>query len=170
MAFKTDADYRIVNGTYYDPRTPDAVIQILENARRDGTTIHISLGHTDSTNPECGRDWLEEFETTGVIGRSCGPHQVPILLPSKRSRYGGSVLDHRVVRIRNARTGTILYQHPKYSHGAITVHRIAKPIVVGKNTLTVEVKRDGETQARFVDRAEAEKYCKKLGLSAAYYV
>ena len=103
--------YRQVNGTFYDERTPGEVIRVLESARQNRIRLHISLGNT-----ETGRDWLEEFETHGYIGRSMGPVKVPLLIANRRSLGGGAILDHCVVRIRTAAGGWVLWQHPAYHH------------------------------------------------------
>jgi hypothetical protein len=50
---------------------------VLEKARLNRTRLHISLGDVAT-----GRDWLEEFECFGFIGRSMGPTKVPLILPS----------------------------------------------------------------------------------------
>ena len=36
--------YKIVNATSYDSRTPNEVIRVLENARQNRTSLHVSLG------------------------------------------------------------------------------------------------------------------------------
>lgn len=59
--------YKIVSGTFYDERTPDEIIRVLEAARLNRTRLHISLGDT-----ETGRDWLEEWDTHGYIGHRRG--------------------------------------------------------------------------------------------------
>lgn len=48
-------EYKTINGTSFDVRTPDEVVTILENARQTRTRLHVSLGDSES-----GRDWLEE--------------------------------------------------------------------------------------------------------------
>ena len=40
-------EYDTVNGTFYDSRTPEEVIRVLESARMNRTRLHISLGETD---------------------------------------------------------------------------------------------------------------------------
>ena len=59
--------YKQVNGTSYDIRTPDEVVAVVEQARLSRTRLHISLGDI-----ETGKDWLEDFETHGYVGRSMG--------------------------------------------------------------------------------------------------
>ncbi len=90
-------EYQIVGGTYFDARTPIEVINVLEKARLNRTRLHISLG--DATT---GRDWFEEFECFGFVGRSMGPIKVPLILPVRRSIGGGAILDHCIIRIRHS--------------------------------------------------------------------
>lgn len=89
-----EQNYKVVNGTYYNENTPNEVIKILEDARRNNTRIRLFLG-----NLTTGEDWLDEYDTIGYIGRSCGNHKIPILLSKGNSSGGGAILTHCVVRI-----------------------------------------------------------------------
>jgi hypothetical protein len=154
---------KVVNGTYYDSRTPPEVVNVLEKARLNRTRLHISLGDVVT-----GRDYLDEFECFGFIGRSIGPSKVPLILPLSRSIGGGAILDHCIVRIRHSSGGRILYQHPKYHHGKIEVRQKDQPIVLENGrSLLVDVLRDGQTQAAFETVAKAMRYVQKLGLVLA---
>lgn len=156
-------EYHVVNGTYYDTRTPIEVIQVLEKARMNRTRLHISLGAAVT-----GRDWLEEFECFGFIGRSMGPSKVPLLLPLSRSIGGGAILDHCIVRIRNSSGGKVLWQHPSYHHGKIEVRQKEQPVVLEDGrSLLVDVLRDGQVQAVFESVKKAMRYVQKLGLALA---
>jgi len=105
----------IINGTHYHEKTPQDVIDVLERARANQWRLRIHYG-----NPLIGRDWNEEYDVTGRIGRSMGPVKVPLLLFDRRSMCGSAVLDHCIVRIRfsnGQRDGyDNLYCHPNY-HG-----------------------------------------------------
>ena len=99
-------EYRIRDGTSWDARTSDEVIDVLEKARRNHTRVHLSSGYTEhhAANREkaagsllmeeplgakvLGRDWLEEYDTCGYIGRSTGSIKVPLLIHDKRSCGG----------------------------------------------------------------------------------
>ena len=177
-------EYKIRDGTSWDARTSDEVIDVLEKARRNHTRVHLSSGYTEyhAANwekaagsllmeeplgaKELGRDWLEEYDTCGYIGRSGGSVKVPLLIRDKRSIGGLGLLDHCIVRIRRSCGGKVLWQHPNYHHGKITIHRKPIPLKWEGGVLLVEVRRDGAKHRSFKDMASALRYVKKLGLTA----
>jgi hypothetical protein len=160
-----DHDNHVVNGTSYDPRTPDEVMAVLEAARQNRIRLHLSLGFNDG--PNAGMDWLEEFETYGYIGRSTGPIKVPLLIANRRSLGGGAILDHCIVRIRESAGGKVLYQHPKYHTGTLeTRFKAAKTTLSDGRILSVEVIRDGQVHAAFENPSQARRYLQKLGVVA----
>ena len=155
-------EHQVVNGTYFDARTPIEVVEVLEKARLNRTRLHISLGD------ETGRDWLEEFECFGFIGRSMGPTKVPLILPLRRSIGGGAILDHCIVRIRHSAGGKVLWQHPNYHHGKIELRQKEQPVALEDGRwLRVDVLRDNQIQAAFETVAKAMRYVQKLGLTLA---
>jgi len=161
--------YRERYGTHWDVRTPDEVIAVLEAARQNRTRLHISLGYTEHDAAEqkaVGQDWLEEYMSYGYIGRSTGSVKIPLLVHNARSYGGPALLDHCIVRIRTSRGGRVLWQHPNYHHGKITIHRKPIPLEYPGGVLTVDVRRDGQEQAAFKDMASARRYVRKLGLQA----
>jgi len=157
--------YKQVNGTSYDVRTPNEVVAILESARMNRTRLHISFGETDG--PQAGRDWLEENDVYGFIGRSTGSIKIPLLIHNRRSLGGPGLLDHCIVRIRHT-TGrrSVVWEHPQYHHGRIQIRHKAESLVVGARTLQVDVLLDGQVQAAFEDMTKARKYIHKLGVQA----
>lgn len=158
--------YRQVNGTFYDERTPDEVIRVLESARQNRTRLHISLGEIDNERGKLGRDWLEEHDIIGTVSRSMGPVKVPLLIANRRSIGGGAILDHCIVRIRTS-AGRVLYQHPAYHHGSLEIRRKAVPVELPDGrVLTVDVFRDGEIHASFVNTESARRWVRRLGLTA----
>jgi len=107
-----EGEYKIVNGTYFNIETDDKVVKVLESARKNGTRVRLVLGNKDT-----GESWNEEYDVSGTIGRSMGPHKVPLLIHSSRSIGGPSVLDNCIIGIRhsNRKNGGWLYRHPKYA-------------------------------------------------------
>jgi hypothetical protein len=103
----THEKYRFVNGTAYHRETPDAVIQWLETSRQRGQRIRIFYGDV-----ETGRDWMEEYDTIGRVGRSTGDIKIPLLIQNSRSYGGGAILDHCIVRITVDKKD--VYRHPNY--------------------------------------------------------
>lgn len=157
--------YKQINGTSYDARTPDEVVAVLENARLNRQRVHVSLGETEG--PQAGRDWLEESSVTGMIGRSAGSIKIPLIVHNRRSLGGPGLLDHCIVRIRTAAGGRVLWQHPSYHYGVIHIRPKAEPLVLEDGrTLRVDVLRDGQIQAAFEDVTKARRYINKLGVQA----
>lgn len=119
-----------------------------------------------------GRDWLEEFETSGYISNSMGPLKVPLLIPNSRSTGGGHILDHCIVRIKDFRTGRELYRHPKYHHGVFAIKeatnektsvRTDEPQVTLRSLgYTHLVTVDGDIHASFKTLKAAERWVKKM--------
>ena len=99
--------YKVVNGISYHENTPDAVIRVLENAMRANKRIRIFYGDT-----ETGRDWMEIYDITGTIGRSCGQNKIPLLIKNSRSYGGGAILTDCIVKITIDKE--VVYKHPKY--------------------------------------------------------
>lgn len=159
MSMKT---YKLINGTSYHEETPDEVIRVLEAARQTRIRLHISLGDS-----ETGKDWLEEFERHGYVGRSMGPVKVPLLIANTRSLGGGAILDHCIVRIRESAGGRVLWQHPSYHHGDLEIRQKIEPVTLPDGRiLRVEVVQDGNEQAAFENVTQARRYINKLGVRA----
>lgn len=148
--------YTVRSGTAYPIGTPDAVIGALELARRNGTRIRVHYGHTEGDNAD--KDWLEEHDVEGTLGRSGGTVQVPLLLHNSRSLGSSPVLTSNIVRIRTTTGNQTLYQHPNYHVGqaAVAVNPDGKPAV----WVTV----DGKPHAGFNDVGAAHRWIKKMGL------
>lgn len=157
--------YQVVNGTYYDARTPAEVVRVLEAARQNGTRIRIHYGTTDASTPgdkPVGTDWHDEYDVTGTVSRSMGPIKIPLLIG--RNQDGGpGLLDHCIVRIRTATRD--LYRHPAYRQGTPTVEPC--DLTVRNKTYRAVVKIDGHEHARFETADKAKRWIKKMGFATA---
>jgi hypothetical protein len=134
--------------TYFDPGTPDKVARLLERYRTNGKLLRLFLG-----NPQTGRDWGEESDVVGYIGRSGGTCEVPLLLPP--SDCGGPAISTAsVIRLMDVETSTELYRAPTYETPELSLH----PCSDVKGYLW-EARRDGKLAARFSDLHEAAEWC-----------
>ena len=107
-----EEDYQVINGTAYHKDTPEEVISWLETSRERKQRIRIFYG-----DRKTGRDWKEECDTMGYIGRSTGRIKIPILLHNSRSTGGTAVLDHCIVKITTVGSDNkphTVYQHKNY--------------------------------------------------------
>jgi hypothetical protein len=128
-----------INGTTYNDNTPAALIDVLERARFTRSRVRVFYG-----NVATGRDYCEEYDTTGYICRSTGTVKIPLLVNNRRSMGGPAILDHCIVKIVDTRTRETLYIHPSYHMPALTTEHIH---TTGKNTYNVLA--DGELHASF---------------------
>jgi hypothetical protein len=107
--------YKIVNGTAYHEKTPDAIVKILEDARISNRNTRLRICFGDYSD---GRDWGEVNDTTGYIGRSTGSIKIPLLIAKLNSSGGPGLLDHCIVRIESKAHGdksySEVYRHPQY--------------------------------------------------------
>ena len=154
--------YHRHGGIYVHEQTPIGVVRALNTAHQARTHIRIRLGDTGT-----GKDWLEEFDVEGYVGNSIGPLKVPLLLHNRRSLGGGAILDHRIVRIVETRTGRVLYSHPNYHTGTFAIREIGPDEMCGDQNLralgyTYTVDVDGRNQANFKSFAAADKYVKMM--------
>jgi hypothetical protein len=132
--------------TYFDPGTAVPVRKILERYRRSGDTLRVVLG-----DPETGRDWMDENDGVGTVGRSMGPMRVPLMV-AKGERGGPALLTRCIVRLIDWETQRELYVHPRYQSPALAIVPNDDP------EWPWEVTRDGQTQARFDDVGRAGAY------------
>lgn len=105
------------NGTAFHIDTNDEVCRILDEAINSRRRLKIYLGDTKT-----GKDWNEEHDTIGRIGRSYGEtFKIPILIRSKRSLGGPALLDNCIVKIKDATTGNVLFQLPNYHNAYFSI-------------------------------------------------
>lgn len=141
-----DIHYKLVGDMYFHEDTPTEVCDIILAARKSNAKLKFHWG--DSAT---GRDWNEENDVIGYIGKSTGRIPVPLLLESRNSSGGGALLDHCVVKIVNNSTGKILYQHPLYKAPQV---EITPSDMEGYTHNTVV---NGEIYGRHTSRLDAEK-------------
>lgn len=134
-------------GTWFDPDTPRKVETVLETCRKSGERIRIFYGDANT-----GRDWMEENDVVGRVGRSTGKMKIPLLIPDADCG-GPGILDHCIVRIVDARSRRELYRHPQYHLPALVISESK-----GAKGYTHSVHADGKLQANFKSHAKAAHY------------
>ena len=150
--------YKLTNGgTYYDFRTPDAVVELLETCRKIRLTVILSYG-----NSETGKQWLEENDIVGRIGRSTGPIKSPLLVKNG-SNGGNAILTHCMVRVRDKKTCGVLWSHKDW-HLPKFHWRLTEDAEVARRC-PLEVVADGVIVARFKDLKSAKKWSTIIGTS-----
>ena len=102
-------NYKIVGDTYYDVKTTNEIINILEYARLNRVRLRLYYGDIQT-----GRDWNEIYDVTGYLGRTSGFIHEVILLYNSSSIGGGCILDHCIVKIETSKGKKELYKHPNY--------------------------------------------------------
>lgn len=149
--------------TWYRAGTPKKVASILEAARSSysdngnhGTILRLFYG-----DPETGRDWCEEFETIGFIGRSMGPMRVPLILEPilddvrniTSGSFGGAINTSNVLGIIDVRRAEEVFRAKNYQlpQFAITLNE-------GSTQDHVAVTRDADTVASFADHESAAQW------------
>ena len=139
--------------------TPRKVVEILEAARQDGRLSRIRLSYGDA---KTGKDWLEEHDVEGYVGRSTGRDKVPLLLANSKSTGGGAILDQCIVRIRTASSLLTIWKHPNYHHGCFKGPGGEIILPSTEKGFACEIYVDGKVHARFKSREAARKWLHKM--------
>lgn len=136
-------------GTWYKAATPTKVKTILEQYRKSGETLRVFYG-----DKVTGRDWMEENDTIGTIGRSTGILKIPLIVPL--NDFGGpSLLDDCVVRIIDVASNKEIYRQPNYHQEAMVIVPTEKADLIVGEDLPFGVDIGESLHARFNTYNEA---------------
>ena len=138
------------NTTWFDPETPAGVRDVLN--RYVGTDTRLRWFYGD---PKTGRSWHDECDMIGTIGRSTGTLKIPLGIANSRSIGGGALLTTNIVRIQRVSDGAVLYSHPQFHTGKMTIswgQRSKHPDIPWK------VSVDGKIHARFKTKQKAKHW------------
>lgn len=141
-----------IKETWYKESTPKAVRKILEQYRNSNDTIRVFLG-----NKETGRDWMGGNDVLGRVGRSTGIFKIPLLV-EKGGCGGLALLDDCIVKLVDADTRKVLWQHPQYHLPDMKIVKIVDDVEFLKEGCTHAVQVEGETTARFRSYAKAAQF------------
>lgn len=132
--------------TLFDPETPAEVQAVLESCRIKKNEIRIFYG-----DPDTGKDWYQEYDTKGRVGRSMGPLKIALLVP-KGKFSGGAILTSCIVKIVDLKTNKILYKHENYHQGSFELKN------TGPESHPWEVFIENKLQARFKTEKKAQTW------------
>lgn len=140
----------------FNEKTNDKVKSVLNSVYNSGQRIRIVYGDI-----ETGKDWLEESDVIGRIGRSTGIRKMPLLIANSRSYGGGAILDHCIIKIVVTDNKRVLYQHDNYHQADLTYSEVVT------DSYPHCVFADGKLHASFKSEKSALKFiaflqCKKM--------
>lgn len=98
-----------MNTFNFEQDTSEQVQRVITSAYYSKQRIRIVYGDN-----ETGRDWLEEYDVIGTVGRSTGTVKAPLLINNSRSLGGGAILTNCILKIVDVKTKRILYENPIY--------------------------------------------------------
>ena len=124
------------------------MIDLLEASRQNRTRLRVFYGDTDT-----GRDWLEENDVCGTIGRSTGLIKIPLFIKNSRSSGGGALLDHCIVKIMIGKN--VLYQHPLYNQPNFIIR---SKLSEGRVAVMTAIANVHECHARFDTHKQALRW------------
>jgi hypothetical protein len=136
-------EYKKIGGTFFHMETPDELARIIDGlieSRRE-TRVRIFQGDTAT-----GREWGEENNVTGYIGRSTGSIKIPLLINNRRSLDGPALSDNSILKIQTT-SGRVLWQADNYVPPAWWSGLLSKPIKENGKTYITGVWRREKHQA-----------------------
>ena len=139
----------------FDDRTNDSLRAVINSLYHSQKRVRLVYGDIKT-----GKDWLEECDVIGTIGRSTGTKKVPLLIHNSRSWGGGAILDGCIVKIVDVKTKRVIYQADNY---------ITPNFEIGFMAITCQysVSIGGKVQANFKTEKQAQNYidfmlCKRM--------
>ena len=139
----------------FDDRTNENLQAIISSLYHSQKRVRLVYGETKT-----GKDWLEEYDVIGTIGRSTGVKKIPLLIHNSRSMGGGAILDGCIVKIVDVKTKRVIYQADNYITPNFEIGFLA---ITGQYSVLV----NGSVQANFKTLEDANKYidfmlCKRM--------
>lgn len=141
--------------TDFGKGTPVELQRILEGLRQGpGRRVRIRLFYGDT---DTGKDWNEENDVTGYVGRSTGNRPILLLIPNARSTGGGAILTNRIVKLIDIGTGRVLWQHPHYHSARFRAIDGCDDPEYGAEVHQEPARESGTLYARCRDYAQAHR-------------
>ena len=103
-------EYKKIGGTFFHLDTPDELCRIIDSLIESRRETRVRIFQGDAAT---GRDWGEENDVTGYMGRSMGPIKIPLLINNRRSLGGGGLLDNCILKLQTT-AGRELWRADNY--------------------------------------------------------
>lgn len=153
-------EYKVTaDGTWYDSRTADRVIEVLESMRKLGRRVRIFYAYQNAEDvPVNGSDfpvgtaWTDIYAVTGRLGRTCGNIKEPILIASSRATGGVCILDYLIGCIMTT-DGGVWYKMDGFK---FPLWRIVRRVSDGKTFHFLEYRTDSMDTYREFRRFDSE--------------
>ena len=134
-------------------KTNSGIVVLLNSLTESKQRVRLVYGDIDT-----GKDWLQEYDVIGSIGKSTGTNQIPLLLSNSRSTGGGAILEDCILKIVDVKSKKVLYQHDKY---------LAPKFDIVPSIIGYSVTVGGNVQANFKTIKQAQNYidfmlCKRM--------
>ena len=104
------------NGHCYHSETSEKVVSELEKAWYRKDRIRLYYGDV-----ETGKNWNEESDIFGYVGFSTGKIKIPLLIPNRSCYGGGSILDNRIIKIKESKGKRILFQSSNFHQSTFEI-------------------------------------------------
>lgn len=157
-------EYKVTSdGTWYDSRTADRVIEVLEAMWKLGKRVRIFYAYQDAEDAHgsdfpVGTAWTDIYDVTGRLGRTCGDIKSPILLASSMSLGGVCILEHLIGCIMTT-DGGVWYKMDGFK---FPLWRIVKRVSGGKTFHFLEYKTGSMDTYKEFRRFDSEAGAVKL--------
>lgn len=147
-------EYQVKDGSAYSAKTCPEVIAVLDRLMKSKEPIRVRIFYGDA---KTGRDWNEENDVIGYLGKSTGVFKIPLLLAKSNSDGGPAILDDCIVKLTVDKQ--VVYQHPNYHCARFEIRSIEKEDPLTASGYTCRVVRDGrEVMANFKNEEKARHF------------
>ena len=156
-------EYKVLNGTWFNAETPDWLCEVLEALRQNGKRVRVFYAYRNEEKAEgktfpAGVAWTDEFDVTGRIGRSCGSIRIPLLINTRRSLGGSSLLDSCIGCIMSTDGCTwyrmVGFKFPEW--------RIVKKVLDSKTVYSLEYRTERMEDFQTHAVSDSEDYVRRL--------
>ena len=150
-----DREYKKVGNTFFHLETSDELARIIDGLINDHREIRVRIFLGDRAT---GREWGEEHDVAGYMGRSTGTRKIPLMINNRRSLGGPGLLDHCILKLQTT-AGRVLWQAENYQPSTYEAKEI-EPCNFGNGKVyRAEGWKDGEMLiARFQTIGQAKRW------------